>query len=172
MLTTASELRGESGWAQWVKRLVCHTCEWWTAAPAAALLQQRPSAAAGKALCGSWGEHCRSLAPPATRTWGRRSWTALQKPASLWNKEREDYQYIKASPFNQTCQNNKRNVTNDLLTAGVPILQHVVFLTLSASAASCLRTSPLAGCECSHQCALGTWWERWPGDRASARFVC
>lgn len=46
------------------------------------------------------------------------------------------------------------------------------FLTLSAFAASCLHTSPSAGCGCSHRCALGTWWERWPAGRASAHSVC
>lgn len=53
--------------------LICSTCEWWRAGPAAALPQQRPSAAAGKALCGSLGGRCRSLAPPVTGTWDRRS---------------------------------------------------------------------------------------------------
>lgn len=68
-------------------KLTCSTCEWWRAGPAAAPPRQRPSAAAGKALCGSWGGRCRSLAPPVTGTWDRRSWTALQTPAGLWDGE-------------------------------------------------------------------------------------
>lgn len=54
-------------------KLICSTCEWWRVGPAAAPPQQRPSAAAEKALCGSWGGHCRSLAPQVTKTWDRRS---------------------------------------------------------------------------------------------------
>lgn len=49
------------------------TCGWWKAELAAALPQQRLSAAAGKVLCGSWGGRCRSLGRRVTRTLDRRS---------------------------------------------------------------------------------------------------